>query len=154
MREVLSNQDAWSIVAALVIAGLSVLLSVASAEDAPAAPKPVHVVFTGYQELGGQFLFQFRVLGIPAADQPRLVKAGDRLNLGPLGPYTVGAFQHRADRIDPVTGQRVPEDTSSVEIIDAVGHKTELPFNRAVEVKPPSGALTNDAPPDRSRAAA
>jgi hypothetical protein len=109
----------------------------------------------GYQSLNGRMLFQFHVLGVAPADQPHLVQTGDRLNFGPLGPYTVGAFhQANANVIDPTTGKVVLIDTSTVEIIDDAGHKTQLQFRRAVEIKPGSGTLTRAGSAAASRAVA
>lgn len=93
--------------------------------------------------LNGQVSIQLHVLNLPAADQPALLKTGYRLDLGSFGTYTVGAFhQQNTNAVDPATGKFVPVDTSTVELIDAAGHKTVLPFRRATEVKPSSGAMT------------
>ncbi|HEX4139596.1 MAG TPA: hypothetical protein VHY09_04565, partial [Candidatus Methylacidiphilales bacterium] len=114
----------------LVLAGVCALTAPALA-DQPA--KPAVVLFLGYQSLNGQMLVQLRIMNPPAVNQPGLLKTGDKLDLGPCGKFTVGKFHQ---------GQANGVDTSTLELIDSVGHKTMLQFRRATEVKPASGALT------------
>jgi len=144
----------WALAAALVFAGLLALVGPVDAEDAPAVAKPFHVIFIGYQVLNGQVLVQLHVSALPAADQPGLLKTGDRVDLGSLGTFTVGKFQEEhANVVNPATGQPVNVDVSKLDLIDDAGRKTVLQFRRATEVKPSPGKLTQARPADARDAA-
>lgn len=101
---------------------------------APAiAPNPVHVIVFGYQQSNGEMFFQIHVDELAPADQPPLVKSGDRLK---FGPYQIGAF-HEAQNpvVPPLGGRPVPVNLSTLEIINlTTGAKIALPFRRLMKL--------------------
>jgi hypothetical protein len=124
----------WLFPAALTLAGLLEAFSPVIA-DAPAPAKSVRVMFFGYQMLNGTLAVQIHISDAAAADQPGLPKTGDHFNLGPLGAYTVGAIHHtEIPVVNPGSAPILP-DTTTVDIVDASGHKTTLKFRTATEIK-------------------
>ena len=116
----------WMAVLALALFFLNVPLF---ASD----PKPLRIVFTGYQQLNGIYLFQFRFDNVPADQQPPLKRTG---NLVGRGGYVVGAF-HQVFKMEPLpgSGTEVNTDESVVEIDNPdTGQKVMVPFRRAIDL--------------------
>jgi hypothetical protein len=95
--------------------------------------KPTGIMFMGYQQINGKYLFSLRVSNLMPTDQPPLMETGDKFR---FGPYQVGAFHPAVrDTIDPVTGHTTKADDSTLEIIDLVtGAKTQLHFRRQTQL--------------------
>ena len=121
----------WFRTAVFACVCLTILSGIAHAQGAPA--KPTGIMFMGYQQLNGRYLFSLRVSNLMPTDQPPLMETGDKFR---FGPYQVGAFHPAVrDTIDPETGHTIKADDSTLEIIDLVtGAKTQLHFRRQTQL--------------------
>jgi hypothetical protein len=117
----------------LCFAGLGIVGIRAAADQSTEAPAPksFHIIFFGYQQLNGEMVFQIHVDELADADQPHLVKSGERLK---FGPYQVGAFR---EVLPPVVnpGGNLGPNLSTLEIINVnTGAKILLPFRQKVKL--------------------
>ena len=79
--------------------------------------RPFHILFNGYQQLNGVYVFQLHLNDVESDKQPPLLKTGD--NLGFEG-YVIGSFhQEFQDVVDDATKVKVRTDVSTLELDQA-----------------------------------
>lgn len=93
--------------------------------------KPFHIQFKGYNQVGGDYVFQLHLDDVPSFNQPSMKKTGDDLG---FGNYKIGAFhQVFKDETDPATGAVVNTDESVLELIQTDINKiVELQFRKII----------------------
>jgi hypothetical protein len=94
--------------------------------------RPFHIKFTGYQQLGGVYVFQLHLDDVPSYNQPQLKKTGDELG---FEGYIIGAFhQEFKDILDPNTHTMVHTDISTLEVDKPeIGLKVVIPFRQDID---------------------
>ncbi len=123
----------WALTTGLTLLGLA-FSPIPAISDHPApAPKSVHILFFGYQQLNGEMFFQLHVDELAPTDQPPLVKSGARLN---FGPYQVGAFHEVAPPIVNPGGNRGMVNLSTLQ-----NHQPQYRRENPASVPPPSEAV-------------
>jgi hypothetical protein len=77
--------------------------------------KPFRIQFKGYNQVGGDYVFQLQLADMPSFNQPSMKKTGDLLG---IGNYKIGAFhQIFKDEKDSATGVVVNTDESILELV-------------------------------------
>ena len=94
--------------------------------------RPFHILFNGYQQLNGVFVFQLHLNDVQSNNQPPLLKTGD--NLGFEG-YVIGAFhQISKDETDPGTHFTHPVDESTLELDKPdINLQVIVPFRKEID---------------------
>jgi len=91
-----------------------------------------HILFNGYQQLNGEYLFQIFLTDLPSERQPKLKKTGE-----PLGEegYIVGKFTlNVVNAKDPNTGIVEPMDESTLELTKPdIGLSIILPLRKPID---------------------
>ena len=93
--------------------------------------RPFHIQFKGYNQVGGDYVFQLHLDDVPSYNQPSMKKTGDQLG---FEGYTVGPFhQIFKDETDPATGAVVNTDESTLELDkEEIGLKVILIFRKII----------------------
>lgn len=94
--------------------------------------RPFHILFNGYQQLNGVYVFQLHLNDVPSYNQPPLLKTGD--NLGFEG-YIIGPFiQKFEDITDPATKATIHTDESTLELDKPdINLKVIVPFRTEID---------------------
>jgi hypothetical protein len=94
--------------------------------------RPFHILFNGYQQLNGEYVFQLHLNDVDSDKQPPLKKVGDELG---FEGYKIGAFhQIFKDELDPGTNTTVRTDESTLDLIKPViGLTVPVPFRKEID---------------------
>jgi len=94
--------------------------------------RPFHIQFRGYQQLGGEYVFQIFLADIPDEKQPPLKKTGDPLG---LEGYIVGPFHlNVVTKLNPATHVQEQEDDSTLELDKPeIDLKIIVPFRKEID---------------------
>jgi hypothetical protein len=94
--------------------------------------RPFHILFNGYNQVGGEYVFQLYLKDVISGNQPPMKKSGE--DLGVEG-YKVGAFhQIFKDELDPGTGLTSKVDESTLELDKpGIGFKVILPLRKEID---------------------
>jgi len=86
-------------------------------------------IFSGYEQLNGEYLFKIYLNGIPLSEQPGLKKAGEDLG---FDGYVIGAFHlNIVDEEAPATHIIAPIDESTLDLDNpTTGQKVTLTFRQ------------------------
>lgn len=91
--------------------------------------RPFHIQFLGYQQLGGDYVFQISLKDVPSSQQPSLKKTGDALG---VEGYIVGPFhQNIVEEENSNTHIKTQVDKSTLELDKPdIGFKIVLSFRQ------------------------
>jgi hypothetical protein len=94
--------------------------------------RPFHILFKGYEQLNGGYVFQISLADIPSYNQPPLKKTGDLLG---FEGYTVGKFTlNIASVMDPNTHVVEQVDKSTLELDKPdIGFSIILPYRSEID---------------------
>jgi hypothetical protein len=94
--------------------------------------RPFHILFNGYNQVGGEYVFQLYLKDVESWKQPPMKKSGEELG---LEDYKVGAFhQIFKDELDPGTGLTSKVDESTLELDKpGIGFKVVLPLRKEID---------------------
>lgn len=94
--------------------------------------RPFHILFNGYQQLNGVYVFQLHLNDVPSYNQPPLLKSGDALG---FEGYKIGAFhQEFKDETDAATGVTSKVDVSTLELVKPeINLKVTVPFRQEID---------------------
>ena len=94
--------------------------------------RPFHILFNGYQQLNGAYVFQLHLNDVPSYNQPPLLKTGDSLG---FEGYVVGAFhQISKDETDPGTNFIHAVDESTLDLVKPeIGLTVTVPFRKEID---------------------
>jgi hypothetical protein len=94
--------------------------------------RPFHILFKGYDQLNGVYVFQIALADVPSYNQPGFKKTGDLLG---FEGYTVGKFTHNIVNVmDPNTHVAEDVDKSTLELTKPdIGFSITLPFRSEID---------------------
>ncbi|MCE0521429.1 MAG: hypothetical protein LV480_00785 [Methylacidiphilales bacterium] len=95
-------------------------------------PRSFHILFEGYNQVGGHYVFELRLKDVPSYNQPPLKQTGDQLG---FEGYVVGAFHEIHNPVmDPNTNLTVIVDQSTLELDKPdIGFSVVLPFQKEID---------------------
>ncbi|HEV3272507.1 MAG TPA: Amuc_1099 family pilus-like system protein [Candidatus Methylacidiphilales bacterium] len=93
--------------------------------------RPFHILFNGYQQLNGEYVFELYLNDVPSSNQPPLLKTGDKLG---FEGYKIGEFHQNFNTVmDPATRLPISTEVSTLELDKPeIGLKVILPYRTTI----------------------